>query len=145
MWQGRIKLADGIKVMSFWKDRRILVTGGRGFLGSFLVEKLKQRGCKQVFATRSCDYDLVEMECVKRVYVDVRPDIVIHLAARVGGIGANRANPGKLFYDNLIMGAQMMEVGRQVGIEKFVGIGTICAYPKFTPIPFQEKDIWNGG
>jgi GDP-L-fucose synthase len=121
-----------------------LVTGGSGFLGSFVVEKLQERGCKEIFVPRSTDYDLVEMEAVKRVYKDARPDIVIHLAARVGGIGANRENPGKFFYDNLMMGVQLMEVGRQVGIEKFVAIGTVCAYPKFTPVPFKEEDIWNG-
>ena len=130
--------------MSFWSNKHILVTGGAGFLGSFLIEKLRERGCKEIFVSRSKDYDLVEMEAVKRLYRDSRPDIVIHLAARVGGIGANRANPGRFFYDNLMMGVQMMEVGRQVGIEKFVAIGTICAYPKFTPVPFKEEDLWNG-
>jgi len=109
-----------------------------------LVEKLQERGCKDIFVPRSNDYNLVEMEVVKRVYRDSKPHIVIHLAARVGGIGANRANPGKFFYDNLMMGVQMMEVGRQVGIEKFVAIGTVCAYPKFTAVPFKEGDLWNG-
>jgi GDP-L-fucose synthase len=121
-----------------------LVTGGAGFLGSFVVEKLRERGSKDVFVPRSKDYDLVEMEAVKRLYKDAKPDIVIHLAARVGGIGANRANPGKFFYDNLMMGVHMMEVGRQVGIEKFVAIGTVCAYPKFTPVPFKEENLWDG-
>ena len=130
--------------MSFFRDKRILVTGGAGFLGSFVVAKLKERGCKNVFVPRSKDYDLVQMEAVKRVYQDAKPDIVIHLAAKVGGIGANQANPGKFFYDNLMMGVQMMEVGRQVGIEKFVAIGTICAYPKFTPVPFKEENLWDG-
>jgi GDP-L-fucose synthase len=130
--------------MSFWSNKRILVTGGVGFLGSFVVEKLRERGCKDVYVPRSKDYNLVEMEAVKKIYRDAKPDIVIHLAARVGGIGANLANPGKFFYDNLMMGVQMMEVGRQVGIEKFVAIGTICAYPKFTPVPFKEEDLWNG-
>jgi GDP-L-fucose synthase len=130
--------------VSFWSNRRFLVTGGAGFLGSFLVEKLRERGCKDIFVPRSKDYDLVEIEAVKRLYRDARPDIVIHLAARVGGIGANRANPGKFFYENLMMGMQMMEVGRRVGLETFVAIGTVCAYPKFTPVPFKEEDLWNG-
>jgi len=109
-----------------------------------VVERLGERGCKDIFVPRSKDYDLVEMDAVKRLYKDAKPDVVIHLAARVGGIGANRANPGKFFYDNLMMGVQMMEVGRRVGIEKFVAVGTVCAYPKFTPVPFQEEDLWNG-
>jgi len=131
-------------MVHFWENRRITVTGGAGFLGSFIVEKLKERGCKDIFVPRSKDYNLVEMESVKRLYKDARPDIVIHLAARVGGIGANRANPGKFFYENLMMGVQMMEIGRQVGIEKFVALATICSYPKFTPVPFREEDLWNG-
>jgi GDP-L-fucose synthase len=130
--------------MDFSDHKRILVTGGGGFLGSFVVERLKARGCRDIFVPRSKDYDLVEMSAVKRLYSDVKPDIVIHLAARVGGIGANRANPGRFFYDNLMMGVQMMEVGRQTGIEKFVAIGTVCAYPKFAPVPFHEEDLWNG-
>ncbi len=122
----------------------MLVTGGAGFLGSFLVEKLEQRGTKEIFVPRSKDYDLVQMEAVKRLYKDAQPDIVIHLAARVGGIGANLANPGKFFYDNLMMGVQLIEIGRQVGIEKFVAVATICSYPKVTPVPFKEEDLWNG-
>lgn len=130
--------------MRFWENKRVLVTGGAGFLGSYVVEKLRERGCKEIFVPRSKDYDLVQMEAVKKVYQDAKPDIVIHLAAKVGGIGANKENPGKFFYDNLMMGIQMIEVGRQVGIEKFVAIGTICCYPKFTPVPFKEEDLWNG-
>lgn len=130
--------------MSYWSDKQVLVTGGAGFLGSFVVEKLQQRGCKEIFVPRSRDYDLVDNKACKRVYVDSRPDIVIHLAARVGGIGTNRENPGKFFYDNLIMGVQMMEQARLFGVEKFVALGTICSYPKFTPIPFKEDSLWNG-
>src|SRR2546425_2800560 len=130
--------------MGFWQTKRVAVTGGAGFLGSYVVEKLQRRGCKDIVVPRNKDYDLVEMEAVKRLYKDARPDIVIHLAARVGGIGANQANPGRFFYDNLMMGAQLMEVGRQAGLEKFVAVSTICAYPKFTPLPFKEEDLWNG-
>lgn len=113
-------------------------------MGSFLVERLQRKGCGHIFIPASKDYNLVAMEEVEKVYRDAKPDIVIHLAARVGGIGANRAHPGEFFYDNLMMGVQMMEVGRKIGIEKFVAIGTICAYPKFTPVPFNEEDLWNG-
>ena len=130
--------------MSFWIDKRVLITGGAGFLGSFVIEKLKDRGCRNIFIPRSRDYDLVSMEGVRRVYEDAKPQIVIHLAAKVGGIGANRNNPGKFFYDNLMMGVQMMEIGRQHGIDKFIAIGTICAYPKFASVPFKEDDLWNG-
>ena len=130
--------------MSFWINKRVTVTGGAGFLGSYVVEKLKEKGCKNIFVPRSKDYNLVKIDAVKRVYEDSKPDIVLHLAAKVGGIGANRANPGKFFYDNLMMGTQMMEIGRQFGLKKFVALGTICAYPKFTPVPFKEEDLWNG-
>jgi GDP-L-fucose synthase len=130
--------------MRFWSDERVLVTGGAGFLGSFVVEKLKEKDCQNIFVPRSRDYDLVEMEAVKRVYKDANPDIVIHLAAKVGGIGANMENPGKFFYDNLMMGTQLMEQGRQLGIKKFVALATICSYPKFAPVPFKEEEIWDG-
>ncbi len=129
---------------SSWKDKRVCVTGGAGFLGSFITQKLKERGCKDIFIPLIDDYDLVKIEDVRRMYKDGRPDIVIHLAAIVGGIGANMANPGRYFYDNLMMGAQLMEEGRLSKIEKFVAIGTICAYPKFTPVPFKEEDLWMG-
>jgi len=125
-------------------EKRITVTGGAGFLGARVVEKLRAAGAKDVFVPRSRDYDLTDMAAVKRLYADARPQVVIHLAAVVGGIGANRANPGKFFYDNLMMGAQLMEEGRKSGVEKFAAIGTICAYPKFAPVPFKEDDLWNG-
>ncbi len=130
--------------MSYWEHLRVTVTGGAGFLGSFVVEKLHQRGCSDIFVPRSRDYNLVDMNAVRKMYDDSQPHMVIHLAAVVGGIGANLINPGKYFYDNLMMGVQLMEEGRKRGIKKFVAIGTICAYPKFAPIPFQEKDIWTG-
>jgi GDP-L-fucose synthase len=130
--------------MTFWQNKRVLVTGGAGFLGSYVCEKLKKEGCQQIFVPRKNQYNLVEMEACKRVYQDARPDIVIHLAAVVGGIGANQQNPGKFFYENLMMGVQMMEQGRVFGIEKFVAIGTICCYPKYTPVPFKEEDLWDG-
>jgi GDP-L-fucose synthase len=129
---------------SFWSDKRVVVTGGAGFLGSFVVEQLRAKGCRQIIVPRSRDYDLVEMEAVRRLYADTTPDILIHLAARVGGIGANQANPGRFFYENLMMGSQLIEIGRQRGLGKLVAIGTICAYPKFAPVPFQEDDIWAG-
>lgn len=128
----------------FWQDRRVTVTGGAGFLGSNVVEQLIDIGCKQIFVPRSQEYDLTQMTAVQQLYADAKPDIVIHLAAKVGGIGANRENPGQFFYDNLMMGVQMIEVGRQVNLEKFVCLGTVCAYPKFTPVPFQEDELWNG-
>ena len=128
----------------YWKNKRVVVTGGAGFLGSYVVEGLRASGCGEVFVPRSGDYDLVDNEAVKRLYKDASPNVVIHLAARVGGIGANRANPGKFFYDNLMMGAQLMEQARVHGVEKFVAMGTICAYPKFTPVPFKEENLWDG-
>src|ERR1700704_3394007 len=129
---------------SFWSNTRGVVTGGAGFLGSFVVEQLRAKGCRDIFVPRSNDYDLVQLEAVNQLYSDRTPDMIIHLAARVGGIGANQENPGKFFYDNLMMGTQLIEVGRQQGLKKFVALGTICAYPKFASIPFKEADIWNG-
>jgi len=128
----------------FWGSRRIAVTGGTGFVGSYVVDKLRQRGAGEVFAPTRQQYDLRVAEAVRQMYADLRPHIVIHLAAVVGGIGANRERPGEFFYDNLIMGAQLMEIARQRQIEKFVAIGTVCAYPKHTPVPFREDDLWNG-
>lgn len=123
---------------------RVVVTGGAGFLGSYVVEKLRERGVENVIVPRSKDYDLVRAENIRRLYDDANPDMVIHLAAVVGGIGANRANPGRYFYDNLMMGAQLIEEARLRGVRKFVATGTICAYPKFTPVPFKEDNLWNG-
>lgn len=128
----------------FFKNKHICVTGGAGFLGSYVIEKLRQRGCENILVPNIEEYDLTKIEDINRMYDKMRPDIVIHLAAVVGGIGANREHPGKFFYENLIMGVQLIEQGRQRGIEKFVAIGTVCAYPKFTPVPFKEDDIWNG-
>jgi GDP-L-fucose synthase len=128
------------------KTKKIVVTGGGGFLGSALTERLRQQGCppSQVVAARKADFDLVHEADVKRLFEVHHPQVVIHLAAVVGGIGANRENPGSFYYQNLIMGAMLMEYARQAGVEKFVAIGTICAYPKFTPVPFREEDLWVG-
>ncbi len=128
----------------FFEDRRVVVTGGAGFLGGYIAEGLKKRGCKNILVPKIEEYDLVKPDDILRMYDDMGPDIVIHLAAVVGGIGANREHPGEFFYKNLMMGVQLIEHGRLRGIEKFVAIGTVCAYPKFTPVPFKEDDIWNG-
>lgn len=125
-------------------NKRICITGGKGFLGSHLVNKFKERGCNNIFSADIDKYDLRKLKDVKRMFDEIRPDIVIHLAAKVGGIGANREHPGEFFYDNLVMGVQLMEYARRNEIEKFVAIGTVCAYPKFTPVPFKEENLWNG-
>ena len=130
--------------MTNWQDKRVVVTGGAGFLGSFVVEALRARGCKEIFVPRSHECDLRERSAIVKLFTQSQPDVVIHLAAVVGGIGANLKHPGSFFYDNAIMGIQLMECARQFGIEKFVTVGTICAYPKYAPIPFREEDLWNG-
>jgi len=130
--------------MGFWKDKRVVVTGGGGFLGRVVVEQLRKKGCKHITAPRSAQFDLRKSSAIHKLFTQARPDMVIHLAAVVGGIGANRENPGKFFYDNLIMGVELMELARRMGIAKFVAIGTICAYPKFCPVPFKENNIWDG-
>ena len=127
-----------------WVNTRVVVTGGAGFLGSFVVEALHARGCREISVPRSRDYDLRESDDIARLYDRTRPQVVVHLAAVVGGIGANRANPGRFFYDNAIMGLQLMEYARRLGVEKFIAVGTVCAYPKVTPVPFKEEDLWNG-
>ncbi len=127
-----------------WLGRRTLVTGGSGFLGQQVVAELSERGCRDVIAPGHRAYDLVDGDATRRMLSDTRPDVVIHLAARVGGIGANRAHPADFFYDNLMMGAQLMHESWRAGIEKFVAVGTVCAYPKHTPVPFKEDALWNG-
>jgi GDP-L-fucose synthase len=124
--------------------KRVLVTGGNGFLGRFVVERLHSLGDLEVFTPRRSEYDLVNASDIERVLSKTRPDLIIHLAAVVGGIGANQKNPGKFFYENLMMGVQLIEQARQHGVEKFVALGTVCGYPKFTPTPFREGDLWNG-
>ncbi len=126
------------------KNKRITITGGKGFLGTHLMNKLKEKGYKYLYIADIPEYDLIKPEDIKRMYDDSKPDIVIHLAARVGGIGFNQENPATLFYENLMMGMQCLHEGYLRNIEKFVAIGTICAYPKFTPVPFKEEDLWNG-
>jgi GDP-L-fucose synthase len=126
------------------RSKRITITGGKGFLGTHLMHKMKEKGYKNLYIADIPEYDLVKLEDIKRMYDDSKPDIVIHLAARVGGIGFNQENPATLFYENLMMGIQILHEGYLRKIEKFVAIGTICAYPKFTPVPFKEEDLWNG-
>jgi len=128
----------------FWKNRRVCVTGGAGFLGSFITARLRERGATDIFIPTIEKYDLVDPTSIRQMLADSRPDVIIHLAAQVGGIGANREHPAEFFYNNLMMGVQLMHQAWQTGVEKFVAIGTVCAYPKFTPVPFREDDIWNG-
>ncbi|HZL19896.1 MAG TPA: GDP-L-fucose synthase [Polyangia bacterium] len=128
---------------SFWNGRRVVVTGGAGFLGGFVVERLRAAGAVP-FVPRSAEYDLVDRAAIRRLLADAQPDLVIHLAARVGGIGANRANPGRYLFDNAMMGLGLFEECRLARVPKLVALGTICAYPKFAPVPFKEEDLWNG-
>jgi GDP-L-fucose synthase len=125
-------------------DMRLLVTGGAGFLGSFVIDELARAGFHNVAAPRSSEYDLRKPQAIAKLMREVRPKMIIHLAAVVGGIGANRENAGRFFYENLIMGVELMEQARLGGVEKFVAVGTVCAYPKFTPVPFREDDLWIG-
>jgi GDP-L-fucose synthase len=133
-----------LAMSGFFEDRRVVVTGGAGFLGRYVCGGLEKRGCKNILVPKIEDYDLVNADDIARMYDDMRPDVVVHLAAVVGGIGANRERPGEFFYKNLMMGVELIEQGRIRGIEKFVAIGTVCAYPKFTPVPFKEEAIWDG-
>jgi GDP-L-fucose synthase len=130
--------------MGFWTNKRVVVTGGSGFLGGAVVEQLLARGCTSPTIPRSREYDLVREDAVRRLFDQAQPELVIHLAARVGGIGANQTNPGSFFYANLMMGAHIIEEARLRGVEKVVIAGTVCAYPKFAPVPFHEDDLWNG-
>lgn len=129
--------------MSFW-DQRFVVTGGAGFLGSHVVQALRRRGASQIFVPRSADYDLRDHGAVIDMLNDTRPEVIIHMAAVVGGIGANRERPAEFFYDNLVMGVNLMHEAWKLGVKKFVTIGTVCAYPKFTPVPFREESLWDG-
>ena len=129
---------------AFWRDKRVVVTGGAGFLGSFVVARLRERGAQDVFVPRRAGYDLRDSTVIQRLLADRRPDLVIHLAAHVGGIGANRAHPAEFFYDNLMMSVPLLHEAWRSSVQKFVAIGTVCAYPKFTPVPFREEDLWNG-
>lgn len=129
----------------YWKGKTVIVTGGAGFLGSFVCERLRARGVKEIVIPRRKDTDLTDASVVRNLYASAKPDVVLHLAAEVGGIGANQANPGRYFFANMAMGLHLIEEGRKYGkLQKFVQVGTVCAYPKFAPVPFREDDIWNG-
>lgn len=129
---------------NFWKNKRVTVTGGAGFLGSFIIEKLQARGAADIFVPRKRDYDLVQPDEIARMLADANPDIVLHVAALAGGIGVNRARPAEFFYTNLMMGVPLMHAAWERGVKKFVALGTICSYPKFAPTPFREEDLWDG-
>ncbi len=129
---------------NFWKSKRVCVTGGAGFLGKVVVRKLQERGVKDIFIPQIEDYNLVALKDIDRMLADAKSDLIIHLAAQVGGIGANLEHPAEFFYNNLLMGVQLMHRAWETGVEKFVAIGTICAYPKFTPVPFKEENLWDG-
>ena len=129
---------------NFWEDKRVIVTGGSGFLGSFVVEKLKQRGARDIFIPRSSEYDLRHPEGITHMLQDYPADMIIHLAALAGGIGANRARPAEFFYDNLMMGVPLLHKAWEQNVEKFVAVGSVCSYPKYTPLPFKEENLWDG-
>jgi GDP-L-fucose synthase len=129
---------------AFWRGKRVVVTGGAGFLGSFVADGLRAREAAEIIVPRSSEYDLIDGAAARRLVADARPDIILHLAARVGGIGANREHPADFFYANLMMGVQLLHEAWRAGVAKFVSVGTVCSYPKFTPVPFKEEDLWNG-
>ena len=133
-----------IEQSNFWQNQRVCVTGGAGFFGSYVVEKLEQLGAAEIFVPRIEQYDLVNLDDIRRMLRDGDPSLIIHLAALVGGIGANRARPADFFYTNLMMGVQLMHEAWKYGVDKFVAVGTICAYPKDTPVPFKEDNLWDG-
>lgn len=137
-------MADSIDPKDYWPHKRVLLTGGSGFLGSHVHDLLRKTGAQEIFIPRQADYDLTDQDAIQQVLSDSDPQVVIHLAAKAGGIGANRANPAEFFYDNLMMGVPLLHHAWKYGVEKFVAIGTVCSYPKFTPVPFKEEDLWKG-